>query len=43
LLTDPARARAMGQAGKAWASRFSWPSRGNELSTVLRSIVRPTD
>jgi len=42
LLTDQGRSLAMGQAGREWAARFSWPSRGAELAAVLRSVTATT-
>jgi phosphatidyl-myo-inositol dimannoside synthase len=36
LLLDPARARAMGAAGRTWMQeRWTWPDRASHLSTLL--------
>jgi phosphatidylinositol alpha-1,6-mannosyltransferase len=38
LLSDPARARKLGDAGYAWAANFSWPATASRVAAVLRSV-----
>ncbi len=39
LLLDEPRARRMGEAGKAWARRFDWPSIATRVEDVLLSVA----
>lgn len=38
LLADPARARAMGEAGRAFAGRFSWDRAAEAVREALRNL-----
>jgi phosphatidylinositol alpha-1,6-mannosyltransferase len=39
LLTDPDRARAMGDAGIRWAAGFPWRNTVERVATVLRTVA----
>jgi phosphatidylinositol alpha-1,6-mannosyltransferase len=40
LLADPARARAMGEAGRAWAEQHAWPLIAARVEAVLRRVAQ---
>lgn len=39
LLADPARAREMGEAGRAWAERHAWPLVAARVEELLRRVA----
>lgn len=39
LLADPARARAMGEAGRGWAEQHAWPLIATKVEALLRRVA----